>query len=35
LAWLRYAVELKETRPEMFDEMMVDYEMSMHLREAA
>ena len=30
--FLDYAIELKETRPEMFDEMMVDYELSMHLR---
>jgi len=33
--FLDYAIELKETQPEMFDEMMGDYEMSMHLREAA
>jgi hypothetical protein len=33
--FLEYAIELKESRPEMFDEMMVDYETSIHLRETA
>jgi len=33
--FLDYAIELKESRPEMFDEMMIDYEMSMHLRDAS
>jgi len=33
--FLDYAIELKESRPEMFDEMMVDYEMSMPLRDAS
>ena len=30
-----YAVELKEKRPEIFAEMMEDYELSIHLRETS
>ena len=33
--FLDYSIELKESQPEMFDEMMIDYEMSMHLRDAS
>jgi hypothetical protein len=34
-SFLAYAVELKEKQPAIFDELMADYELSVHIRETA
>jgi hypothetical protein len=33
--FLDYAIELKEKKPALFEEMMADYELSIRLRQSA